>query len=519
MKIYRLSKTVIGLSLTCALLMTMLLQGCGGGGVAGSASGVGTPLTSGTVTGFGSVVVDGVEIEDAKALVQADQLDGSSSNTTLQLGQRVRVAHDGKGTASKVTVDAAVIGVVSVLPTLASPTTLTVAAQIVRINTTDTSLPITYFGGGYSLLSDVALSDVVEIHGSPVYNSTTAKYEVQATRIQKQTGIASIRVMGVVASLDATAKTFALNGLTVNYTSATLQPSTSSLANGQTVVAFANTSAALSGTTLTASRVRIYTGSETLPSNSVVQVSGVVNSYSVLAGTFSVQGQTVKIGSVTPVPAGSSIANNAYVRVEGSLNATTGNIDATTVRVRESSTNSDLAKIRLIGPIGSYDGTSATMVVRTVPVDIGSSALVNTCTSTLADGLVVTVEAVQQAGTDVVLAKSISCALPVGIVIESFLGQPSTINTATKTFTLTVTSSANVVSTKSVQWTDLTAFQGVSAGTLASITTATLMVEGYTSSGVLVARGIRVLGAADGDRFLGANKNTSRTDYRSGHAR
>jgi len=159
------------------LLMALLLQGCGGSGSSNiAASGSTNQVANGVVTGFGSVFVDGAEIEDANASVVTENADGSFSNSVLQMGQRIRVNYDGKGTASKVTVDAAVIGSVSAIDTTAL--TLTVAGQRISINADLATGPLTVWGGGYSSISDVASNDLVEVHGSPVYNSTTSSYKV-----------------------------------------------------------------------------------------------------------------------------------------------------------------------------------------------------------------------------------------------------------------------------------------------------------------------------------------------------
>jgi ABC-type Fe3+-hydroxamate transport system substrate-binding protein len=107
------------------LCLAVVLQACSGSGSAAS-SGSTNQVASGVVTGFGSVFVDGVELEDANASVVTENYDGTTSNTVLQMGQRVRVAHDGKGTANKVTLDAAVIGSVSSINTATTPNTLTV---------------------------------------------------------------------------------------------------------------------------------------------------------------------------------------------------------------------------------------------------------------------------------------------------------------------------------------------------------------------------------------------------------
>lgn len=146
-----------------------LLSACGGGGGDGSTPSASSSvlLTAGAVTGFGSVVVDGTEIEDAQAKVLRENADGSLSSDLVQLGQRVRVKHDERGQASQITVDAALIGVVSAIDSIAG--TLRVAAQNVSINGSSALGPVTVFGGGYADLSNVSAGDLVEIHGTPVY--------------------------------------------------------------------------------------------------------------------------------------------------------------------------------------------------------------------------------------------------------------------------------------------------------------------------------------------------------------
>jgi Domain of unknown function (DUF5666) len=498
------------------LALSVLLQaGCGGGGSSTSANGGagGSQVASGTVTGFGSVLVDGVEIEDVKAAVQTDKADGTVANVSLQLGQHVRVSHDGKGTASKIAVDAAIVGVVSAV-TADLVNTMTVAAQDVKVNTADVTLPITHFGGGYSSLNNVMVGDVVEVHGTPVYNGNKQKYEIQATRIQKQTGVTGFRVLGLVSSLNTTSKTFVSNGLTVNYGAATLSPNVASLLDGKAVLIFATSNSALVGTTLTATRVKVIDSAETYAVKSLAQVSGMVSSYSQATGTFVVQGLTVNIGKVAPTPSGSVVSNNAYVRVEGEVTEK-GEIAAKSIRIRANDTGTDLASVKVIGPINGYDVETATMVVRGVPVDVGSSALVNTCKTALVDGLVVEVKASTQANTDVVLAKSIGCQPVAGTVVERFIGTPSNINTSTKTFSLTTLAEGGVIKTRSVQWNEQTVFEGMTIATLTNITTAVLLVDGYVSNGgIYMARTIRIVGGGDGDKFLSSSKTTNRLEYR-----
>jgi len=233
-----LSHLLRRLSLTAGLACMALLTACGGGGGGSSGSSSGSAssgstaqIASGVVTGFGSVMVDGNEYQDLQAPVQRENVDGSFTNVAMSLGQRVDVAHDGQGNASHITVDAALIGAVSQV----DATGFQAAGQRVNINTDAVAAPLTWFVGGYSSLADVAVADLVEVHGNLVYNSTLKAYVIAATRVEKQSAITALRVMGKVSGLDATAKTFKINGLTVAYGSAAVVPANITLADDQVV--------------------------------------------------------------------------------------------------------------------------------------------------------------------------------------------------------------------------------------------------------------------------------------------
>ena len=58
--------------------------------MAGVGSG-GSGVASGTVTGFGSVIVDGVEYDDSGASRQSEDAAGGLVNAPVKLGQQVQV--------------------------------------------------------------------------------------------------------------------------------------------------------------------------------------------------------------------------------------------------------------------------------------------------------------------------------------------------------------------------------------------------------------------------------------------
>lgn len=504
------------------LLATLALASCGGGG--GSSSTTTSPAfasetsASGTVSGLGSVFVDGVELEDARAVTRVENADGSYSLTSLALGQRVRVAHDGSGTASLVTVDAAVTGKVAVGSIDTTALTLTVAGQQVKANTDSAAGAVTYFGGGYTAFTDIAEGDLVSVYGSAVYDSVAKTYVIEATRIQKQSAISAVRVMGVIAGLDTTAKTFTLGGLTVSYAAALLSPTTTSLADGQSVVVWGAASALTSsGSTLTlaASRVKqVNAGLADTVTSGTTQLGGLVSNYSASAGTFELEGVTIVLGTATITPTGASIADGAWVQVTGTVGSD-GKITATTVRVRTASTTTDLATVRLIGAIESLTDQQS-FVVRGVPVDAASATVDTSCSGvTLAVGTVVSVTASVQSGTDVVLASKLACPASSAYTIRSVSGTAGTVDTTAKTFVLTTSSS-----TQKVQWSDQTYFAGVTTATLDGVA---VVVEGYLdTNGTLVARKVRnpavAAGAQDADDYgrAGNSNSHSWSSYRSG---
>ncbi|MEI7783801.1 MAG: DUF5666 domain-containing protein [Betaproteobacteria bacterium] len=475
------------------LLLALLLQGCGGGSSPSSGAPAGAAQwADGLITGFGSVFVDGVELEDAKASVVTENADGSSTNSVLQMGQRVRVNHDGKGTASKVTVDAAVIGAVSNIN--ATALTLTVAGQAVSINNDANAGPLTVWGGGYSSISDISNGDLIEVHGNPVFDVGTSTYKVVATRVQKMAAISSLKVNGKVSNLNTSAKTFSLNGLNVAYGSAALRPTGASLANDLQVSVF-GPSSGLVGSTLTASHLKIKRLQDELSTDTTLQIGGQVSAFDNSAKTFEVQGVKVSFTSTTVIsPSSAAVANNAYVQVSGTVGSD-GRVTATRIQVREQNTNNDLAKVKLIGVISDFVDARS-FVVRGVPVDASAINAVTACPGiTLANNVPVQIVASQQAGTPVVLASNLTCPPPPALMIRPVDGLVSAVDATAKTFLLTPSTGSAVT----VQWTDTTAFAGLTASGLSGMQ---IRVQAYQSGSTLVARVVSVSEAGlDDDHY------------------
>jgi len=492
-----------------AAALGMLLQACGGGGGDGGQqfNGSSSQIAAGVVTGFGSVFVDGVEIEDAKASVITEDKDGNPGNSVLQMGQNIRVEHDGKGTASRVTVDAAIIGAVSAI--VSGTQSLTVAAQKVNVNGDAKVGPLTVWAGGYASMADVKAGDLVQVHGSPVYDSASKTYQVVATRIQKAATIASLKINGKISGLDTATKKFTLNNLTVSYASAALRPSGAALSNDTPVTVYAPIGA-LSGSALAASNIKLNNLQNTATAASQAQIGGQISRYDSAAGSFEVQGVKVLVGAAAINPSSARLVNAAYVQVKGTLNAD-GSVAATSINVREQSTIADLAKVQLIGVISDFVDNSK-FVVRGVPVDASAIKVASACPGVLLkNGVGVKISATQQANTPVVLASALACQSAPELSVRPLDGTVGNVNANAKTFAL---------GNQNVQWDEKTAFVGTTSATMNG---QAVRVDAYQSGTALIARVIAVkntLGELDDDHFHsdanGSDSTKAWDDYLKG---
>ena len=98
---------------TAVLLLSSFLLACGGGiSLSGVGSG-GSGIAEGSVSGFGSVIVNGVEYDDSNAVSTIESADRSTTVSAAKLGQRVRVSQSKDGVADTI----------EILPQLRGPVT------------------------------------------------------------------------------------------------------------------------------------------------------------------------------------------------------------------------------------------------------------------------------------------------------------------------------------------------------------------------------------------------------------
>jgi len=142
-------------------LAMILLVSCADSGVGSGGSGVPAGVQSGTVNGFGSVIVDSTVYQDDNASVSID-LDGETapSLTTddIRLGMQIRLAFEQEGVAQSVEIDPQVIGSVESV----GSNQLVVAGQTVSIVSRG-ARPTVF--GGFDQLSALRPGDRVMVFG------------------------------------------------------------------------------------------------------------------------------------------------------------------------------------------------------------------------------------------------------------------------------------------------------------------------------------------------------------------
>ncbi len=215
MKTYHL-KTLV-LALLSALLL-ISFGGCGGGGskVAGGGIGGTGVISVGTITAFGSVVVNGTEFDTSNAviIVEGEEIGVGDDIIldNLDIGMVVTVEGTGSEDGESAVADRVIyndnvegpVESISVVNTTRKD--IVVLGQTVIVNT------VTAFKG--TTFDDIAVNDVVEVSG---LSDDTG--EIWATFLEKTDGVI-FEVTGFVENLDPVQETFKINDLTVDYSSA-----------------------------------------------------------------------------------------------------------------------------------------------------------------------------------------------------------------------------------------------------------------------------------------------------------
>lgn len=363
-----LRRAVLAIGLCCA----GLLLSCGGGDLLSVIPGVGTGGTgsvAGTVTGLGSVIVDGQSYDDSQAtlerqpdLQQSESLDSSD----LQVGQYVYLTLDASGQPTRVQLASQLVGsVTEVTPAAAR---LRVAGQTVWVNSDASQGPVTVFSG-YASLAEIALAQPVQVYGVLQTDPQDATREqIRASRIERLTDSSQLpaRITGTLRG-NASAG-WQLGGVPLDLRQSRRLPDGVVLQAGLVVTAVGAWQPELghSSQSWAPDAVRVL-GSATTAAADTLRLSGSVQLDS-SAGVLTLQGVRVDVSAAALGAVLATLKDGDYITVSGPIDAARGQLVASAIE----SGPAGGRVLELRGSVTSWVDASSFMV-RGVPVDASAA--------------------------------------------------------------------------------------------------------------------------------------------------
>jgi len=318
----------IGLLVSCGGTTTPVAGGVGSGGTG-----------SGTVSGFGSVIVDGNRYDDSDASVLKLMLDGTEASASVLLGQHVVVQFDADSKAQSIHIRPQLVGVVT---RLVDPIQgrAEVNGQPVRVLSEDDTTPLgkATWLNGYDSRDALQPGDEVEVHGF-WYTNAQGQTELAATRLDKlnvNATASGLLVNGLVAQLICTSASAAsrssdcllqLNASTIPGSGLWVQTSDSRCLQG--VAAGDAVTVTLSRDALSTLAFHAATPVQPLTAptcqrtslrasdvpNGVLKISGLPTQFDSTAKTVRINGTEVSLSSVDPAQV-QAIAQTTYLSMD-----------------------------------------------------------------------------------------------------------------------------------------------------------------------------------------------------------
>ncbi|MEY3294306.1 MAG: hypothetical protein RLZZ451_354 [Pseudomonadota bacterium] len=349
------------LAAAAASSASALLAACGGGGSdePEAPTATASSYTDGVITGFGSVIVGGVRFDDSKAAVTTEEGTALAAGA-LRLGMTVEV--DGgridraaaSALALRIRRNSEQLGPLGAVDAAAG--TRVVLGPTVLV-TTSTVFDDTLSGG----LAALTAGRVVEVYGIP----DPANARIVATRIEAEDAAPAYKLSGRIASLDTTARTFAINGQVVNYAGVPAAQVPPGLANGQSARVRLQTAPVAGQWVATALRA----GRRWPESMGEAKLEGVITAFA-STSSFSVNGLPVNASAATFPDGTTGLALGARVEVSGSIVA--GVMQATTVEIEERRFPGPRVW-DLRGEVGQLDTAAKTFALRGITVWYGGT--------------------------------------------------------------------------------------------------------------------------------------------------
>ena len=352
-----------------ALLGAALVVGCGGGGSSAPTE-TASSYTEGPVSGFGSVIVNGVRFDESAATVE-DEDGVVQASSELKLGTMVEIdasdVRNAVARALRFRFSTDLVGPVNSIDATAS--TLVALGQTVDV--TSTTVFADDLPGG---LDGLTTGTVVGVHAH--FDASNGHYV--ATRIDARPNAPLYRLRGIVSHLDTTAKTFQIGGEVISYANVPAGDLPNNFADGLRV------RTRLLKTQVNGQWVAVTVrhGVRRLDDLPQAHLRGIVSSFT-SATQFAVNGINVDASNASFPDGTAGIVLGARVEVEG--RAQNGMIVARTVEL-DDDRKFELHRFELHGAISGLDTTAKTFMLRGVKVNYNAAvAFVNGTASDLAN--------------------------------------------------------------------------------------------------------------------------------------
>ncbi|EHR70219.1 hypothetical protein BurJ1DRAFT_1347 [Burkholderiales bacterium JOSHI_001] len=344
------------------LLALALLAGCGGGGSdAAVGTGGGATVASyalGPITGYGSIVVNGVHYNEKSARVFEDDVECGACASALKLGMVVEIqggavdTSTSRANAATVRFGSELKGPVSAVDT--SGGLITLLDQTVAVSSStvwDSSLT-----GGITKLAELLAAGPVLLEVHAQFNSATGQY--LATRIELETSLSSYKLRGTVASLDTVATTFKIGNAIINYGGIPTASRPANLADGLKLrvrLATAQVNGQWVATTLS-------TGVRKVEDSSHAHLRGTIGTVN-SPTSFTVDGITVDASNASWPDGTTGLVAGARVEVEGAM--VNGVLVATKVEFdsHHSGDDDDRNKPEIDGTVSAVDTSAKTFQI------------------------------------------------------------------------------------------------------------------------------------------------------------
>lgn len=336
---------------TLPTALALALYGCGGGtSDTSSTAGIGGTgyISSGTITGFGSVFVNGVEFETDASSFDIEGISGTQGDLAIGMVVKVNgsINDDGiTGTATSISYDDDIQGPVS---NLISPSpdqkefTVLGTTVIADINTTS------YDGTNFDFAA-LAANNNVEVSG--FYNASN---QLIATRIELKDVVfdsnSEIELKGTIAGLTNTS--FTLNGVNIDASAAEL----SDLPNGLVDGAYVEAKGTYNSGTNTITAEKVEGKDDSVEDTDEFELEGFVSGYTDLSN-FQVNQIPVDASNAELSPPSVTLEDNMQVEVEGSI--VDGKLIATELKLRS-------GEIKIKAKVSSTDAANNTFTVTPV---------------------------------------------------------------------------------------------------------------------------------------------------------